>query len=108
MRPRRWASSPIITQVASPRRQSLHACGTNICIWRGVFLSNNGTTLMWHKHMYMERWVDDAYVCYTTLQANDGDSCMHACIVYALKLKVSESHHDLYYDNTNQMKNPPW
>ena len=33
---------------------------------------------------------------------------MHACIVYALKLKVSESHHDLYYDNTNQMKNPPW
>ena len=20
----------------------------------------------------------------------------------------SESHHDLYYDNTNQMKNPPW
>ena len=61
-------------------------------VWRGVFLSNNGTTLMWHRDFepeiptLSEGYVDDAYVCYTTLQANDGDSCMHACIVYALKL----------------------
>ena len=45
---------------------------------------------MWHCDFELEIHTlsDDAYVCYTTLQANDGDSCMHACIVYALKLKV--------------------
>ena len=61
-------------------------------VWIGVFLSNNRTTLMWHHDFELEiptlseGLVDDAYVCYTTLQADDEDSWMHACIVYALKL----------------------
>ena len=36
---------------------------------------------------------------------------IHACMraqYMRSNLIRSESHHDLYYDNTNQMKNPPW